>query len=141
MISKMKSKNLIWAIVVLVLILVFGLSYGLLTGRILLPDNNSYTDHVSVAISRVEIGTSREDAIFALSDAWFHSECMPVTSGQILDLFFYGSHDPDEVIVVVVRSQENDGTTPVEFVGSIENYMLHLYDHCIPLPESAFNES
>ncbi|HRQ42545.1 MAG TPA: hypothetical protein PLD25_31910, partial [Chloroflexota bacterium] len=118
-------------------------SYGILVGRIFISDNSTIQDAVdagTIARSKVRIGDSRGAALLALSDSWFHSSCQYTDTSLIRDLFFYGSHNPDEVQVVIIRSQKNNGVAIVDFVGTIENYMLHLYDDCVPLPASAFNE-
>jgi len=91
--------------------------------------------------SRVRIGDERDNAVRALSDAWFHTECRVVNSTTIRDLFFYGPHDRDKVKVVLVVSKEKDDRATVTFIGGVENYMLHLYDYCIPPVSQAFKKS
>ena len=100
------------------------------------------TDPVSVAQSRVRIEDTRDEAVQALSDAWFRSECTFPNSTVIWDLFFYGPKDLEQVKVVVVHSDvaDGDGTLKVTFVGGVESYMLHLYDMCEPSPLQAFGE-
>lgn len=95
---------------------------------------------LEMAWSRVQIGDERNDAVQVLSDAWFHAECRSADSTTIRDLFFYGPHNRDDVKIVLVVSEEVDNTTSVVFVGGVENYMLHLYDHCIPPLPQAFGE-
>ncbi len=130
--------------IVLFLLLVAVSSYGLLTGKIIISNNNASQDPedaVTLAKSRIGIGDSRTDAVISLSDAWFHSECTYGETGFTKDLFFYGSHDLDEVQIVIISSRNEQGITKVTSIGSIENYMLHLYDRCIPNPSQAFDES
>lgn len=128
----------------MLLVLASG-TYGLLTGRLLFTRSNLAHDGPETAVekakARVSVGDSRDSALSSLSDAWFHSECRLTITGPIDDLFFYGPNDPDEVQVVFVQSQEEGGVFTITFVGMIENYMLHLYDHCVPLPTSAFTDS
>jgi len=129
----------------LILFLLAGGTYGLLTGRLPFARDNSARrgpeTAVEMAKARVSVGESRDSALSSLSDAWFHSECRLTVAGPIDDLFFYGSNEPDEVQIVFVKSEENGGVFTVTFVGMIENYMLHLYEHCVPLPTSAFTDS
>jgi hypothetical protein len=130
---------------ILVLFLLAGSTYGLLTGRLPFAKDDSTRSvpetAVEMAKARVKVGESRDSALSSLSDAWFHSECRLTATAPIDDLFFYGSNEPDEVQVIFVKSQEDNGVFTVTFVGTVENYMLHLYDHCVPLPTSAFSDS
>ncbi len=130
-------------VIIIVLVLLTGLVYGILTGRLFASNNNSDSPDsaITLAKSRVHSGDSRESALLALSDAWFHAECMTVYTDSIEDLFFYGSKNPDKVQVIIITSQKNGEGATVSSVNTIENYMLHLYDHCTPLPTSAFNEN
>jgi len=93
-----------------------------------------------IARSRIQIGDKRDEAVGALSDAWFHATCH-YPSGSVDDLFFYGPQDQNQVKVVLVESKLVDRKTLVHFIGSVENYMLHLYDHCTPLPLQVFGEN
>ena len=138
--SKFSRKNRKRMTKVVAMTILLALLYLALTGRIKVLTNilDNSSDPWEVARSRVRIGDNRKDALIALSDAWFHSECESET--KIRDLFFYGSHDPEQVQVVIVNSQKEDGNRTVIFVGSVENYMLHLYNDCIPIPLEAFNE-
>ena len=97
-------------------------------------------DPVMIAQLCVQIGDERDDAILALSDAWFHTECKYASSTEIEDLFFYGHKTLDGVRVVVIQSNLDDARQVVTFVGSIESYILHLYNHCTPHPIQAFGE-
>lgn len=104
------------------------------------------TDPVARAQSHVQIGSRRDEAVQILSDAWFHSECRhpstEFTDEWIEDLFFYGPRDRDRVVIVVVRSETVvNGELEVVLVGSVEGYMLHLYDQCEPNPLQPFGEA
>jgi len=127
-----------------ILLIVCLLAVDFLFGTgILMPPRALPVDHEShleMAWSRVQIGDGRNDAVQALSDAWFHTECRYIGSTTIRDLFFYGSHNRDDVKIVLVVSEEVNNTTLVVFVGGVENYMLHLYDYCTPPPSQAFGE-
>jgi hypothetical protein len=130
--------------ILVLLILVAAGIYALLTGRLPLPDVISEPNPQNVlemARSRVEVGDSRDSAVSSFSDAWFHTECLSTDRGLDDDLFFYGPHNPDTVRIVIVRSENDGEVATVAFVGTVENYMLHLYDHCVPLPTSAFTDS
>jgi len=96
--------------------------------------------YLETAKSRVLIGSRREDALQALSDAWFHTECIDPNDVAVAeDLFFYGPHNPDGVTIIHVMYREDENGNPlVAFVGQVENYMLHLYEHCNPPPYEAF---
>lgn len=143
----MKDSKAAWISVCLLLILFFlaGSTYGLLTGRLPFARGNLGQNGPETAVekakARVSVGDSRDSALSSLSDAWFHSECHLTVTSPIEDLFFYGPKNPDGVQVVFVQSQEDNGVFIVTFVGMIENYMLHLYDHCVPSPTGAFAES
>lgn len=143
----MKASRPVWiglGLILILFLLAYG-AYGLLTGRLPFALENSTRSGpetaVQIAKARVSVGESRDSALSSLSDAWFHSECRLTATGPIDDLFLYGSNEADEVQVVFVKSQEVNGVFTVTFVGMIENYMLHLYDHCVPLPTSAFTDS
>ena len=123
------------------LVLLAGLTYGILTGRLFTSNNNNQDSAITLAKSKVRPGDSRESALLALSDAWFHAECMTVYTDSIEDLFFYGANNPDNVQVIIITSQKSGEDATVSSINTIENYMLHLYDHCIPLPTSAFDEN
>jgi hypothetical protein len=132
-----------FTILVLLFLVAAGV-YALLTGRLSLPDvspERNPQNVLDMARSRVEVGDNRDSAISSFSDAWFHTECRSTDRGLDDDLFFYGPHDPDTVRIVIVRSEKDGEVATVAFVGTIENYMLHLYDHCVPLPTSAFTDS
>jgi hypothetical protein len=131
-------------IIIVLLFFVAAGVYALSTGRLplsnVLPERNP-ENVLDLARSRVQVGDDRDSAISSLSDAWFHAECPSTDRGLDDDLFFYGPHDPSTVRIVIVRSRRDGKVATVEFVGTVENYMLHLYDHCIPLPTSAFTNS
>lgn len=88
--------------------------------------------HIEMARSRVRIGDERDEAVQALSDAWYHADCR-YSDGSGEDLFFYGPRNRDEVNVVLIHSKVVDRKAIVDFIGGVENYMLHLYEHCVPL--------
>ena len=117
---------------------VVSLLFGnkLLSTRTLFARQASYLE---IARSRVQIGDNRDQAVDALSDAWFHTECR-YPNGVIIDLFFYGPQDRDKVEVISVKSEETENNdSQVVFVGQVESYMLHLYDECVPSPSEAFD--
>lgn len=87
---------------------------------------------VDVVLARVEVGDSRAEVLQKLSDAWFHSTCTYDDSTAVSDLFFYRDPDRGEVEIVLVQFQEVYGRVSVISAGRLENYMLHLYDHCTP---------
>lgn len=136
----MKHKNLVVLTIILTLLLFAGVIYGILVGRIFNSDIHDSIDIGTTIQSRVSIGEKREYALQELSDAWFHARCQLTPTSPIEDIFFYGANDPEEVEIVIIKSQKDDDTAYVTFVGTIENYMLHLYDHCKPLPSTAFSK-
>ncbi len=95
---------------------------------------------VEEAQSRIQIGDSRDDAVQALSDAWFHAECTYPTITGMDDLFLYGPKDPDRVEIVIVSSDVVSGNLEVVSIGGFESYMLSQYNHCIPSPLQVFEE-
>jgi len=98
--------------------------------------------YLEKARSRVQIGDNRSNAIRALSDAWYRSECYTPESNVVRDLFFYGPHDQDGVTVILVTSEGSyNEHEKVVFIGRLENYMLHLYEDCDPPPSHAFCEA
>lgn len=135
----------LFAFGLIVLVALFIVGYGFLTGRFFFSNSTATynpSEAIETARSRVSIGESREDMLIVLSDAWFHSECKLTESDIIEDLFFYGPREVDEVQVIIIRStNENSGPSIVNFIGTVENYMLHLYDYCTPSPMEAFNET
>jgi hypothetical protein len=98
------------------------------------------TDPVSVAQSRIQAGDTRDEAVQALSDAWFHAECTYPNSTIVRDLFLYGPKDRERVRIVIVRSDITDGTLRVVSVGGDESYMLPQYDGCVPSPLQAIED-
>lgn len=98
------------------------------------------TDPVSIAQSRIQIGDTRNEAVQALSDAWFHAECTYAGITEVDDLFLYGPRDRDRVKMVIVSSDVMSGALRVVSVGGFESYMLPQYDHCVPSPLQAFEE-
>jgi len=89
--------------------------------------------------SRIRVGDARSNAVQALPDAWFHTECR---SGAVVeDLFFLGPRDRNKARIVLVSSEVTDGETVVHFVGGIEYAMLGLFEHCVPPPQEAFGNA
>lgn len=74
-------------------------------------------------LSRVHEGDERQQALRALSDAWFHSEC-GFLDGRVEDIFFYGPKHPDKVTIVTVLSEPQDEQLKVYLVGTYESYFL-----------------
>jgi hypothetical protein len=97
---------------------------------------NNVDPYLATAREHVALGDERQEAIKALSDSWYHSECA-YPSGSFDDLFFYGPKEFDKVRIVVVNSRLESGRTTVHFVGLIESSMVHLYERCIPSPTEA----
>ncbi len=91
-------------------------------------------------LSRVHEGDERQQALRALSDAWFHSECR-FLDGRVEDIFFYGPKHPDKVTIVTVLSEPQDGQLKVYLVGTYESYFLDSPDFgefCEPPLHEAF---
>jgi hypothetical protein len=83
--------------------------------------NEEPVDYEAI-LSRVHEGDERQQALPALSDAWYHSECR---YGDIVeDMFFYGPKHPDKVTIVSVLSEPHDGQFRVYLVGTYESYFL-----------------
>ena len=141
---KARSTIFVIAAVVALVFLCGGLllSVNLLFGtEVLLPASVLPNDEDPIlmgARARVTLGDERGQVLETLSDAWYHSECS-YPDGSFDDLLFYGPRAPDESTIVLVRSQLKNGKTVVHFVGLVEDYMLHLYERCIPPPMKAFN--
>jgi len=75
-------------------------------------------------LSRVQEGDERQQALNALSDAWYHSECK-FLDGTVEDMFFYGPKDRDKVTIVSVSSEPSGGQLIVYQVGTYEGYFLN----------------
>lgn len=84
---------------------------------------------LEMAWSRVHIGDEREQAVQALSDAWYYAPC-PVNNGA-WDYFLYGGRTRDTFQVVSVHSTLKNGKYIVDFVGSDEPKRV-LIGGCIP---------
>ena len=96
----------------------------------------SSSEYYEIACSRITMGDKREDAVQALSDAWYHGEC-DYLSGLGLhfidDVFFYGPPNrPEYARMIVVRSEPVNGTLIVTDIGTAESYQLLEYEECIP---------
>lgn len=74
-------------------------------------------------LSRVQEGDERQQALNALSDAWYHSECK-FLDGAVEDMFFYGPKNRDKVTIVSVSSEPSGGQLIVYHVGTYEGYFL-----------------
>ncbi|MBN1976056.1 MAG: hypothetical protein JW918_01535 [Anaerolineae bacterium] len=96
----------------------------------------SVSEYYEMACSRVKIGDRREDAVQALSDAWYHGECDYLSGLEphfIDDVFFYGPPNrPEYARMVIVLSKSVDGTLIVTDIGTAESYRLLEYEACIP---------
>ncbi len=99
--------------------------------------------YVAMAKTRIRLGDSREEAVRALADAWYHADCTRTTPD---DLFFYGPHGYYGSTIVVITSQGDQGHEQVTYISELDRYELHLYQEpptdCVPKnifdsPESA----
>ena len=79
-------------------------------------------DPVQRAIDKIPTGTSRPEALRVLADAECHVECW--YDDAVVDLFFYGSCDPEEAKVVIMGSQPVSGELQVYQIGTFEYYAL-----------------
>lgn len=90
-------------------------------------------------LSRTHEGDGRQQALRALSDAWYHSECR---YGDVVeDMFFYGPKHPDKVTIVTVLSKPKHGQLEVYLVGTYESYFLDspgFGEFCEPPLQKAF---
>lgn len=93
-------------------------------------------------LSRVHEGDERQQALQALSDAWYHSECT-LLYGHVEDTFLYGPRDRDRVTIIGVYSKPQGGKLVVDHTGVYENYFLDDPDfgeHCRPPLQKAFEQ-
>jgi hypothetical protein len=92
-------------------------------------------------LSRVREGDKRQQALRALSDAWYHSECR---YGDVVeDMFFYGPKHPDKVTIVTVLSEPQDEQLQVYLIGTYESYFLDspgFGEFCEPPLHEAFEQ-
>lgn len=89
--------------------------------------------YVAMAQSRIEIGETRESAVSKLTDALTHYQCES-SRGAVDDLFFYGTSDPEQAVVLFIRSDFVESQLTVTSVGTIENYLLPaFYGECLGL--------
>lgn len=114
--------------------LLFGT--GIFLSRSAMPSEEE--PYLTQARACVQIGSDRQQAIQQMSAAWFHAVC-EYTDGSIDDLFFFGSQNPREVEVVLIFSTLTESRQVVGFIGSVDPYMIHLYDRCTPSPSSLFD--
>lgn len=110
--------------VILCAIVLYSARYNFRTGSAVRPI-------VATARTRIKIGDSRQTALTAFTDAWYHGDCT-FSDGSGYDLFLYGAKDVETVQVVVIRSSIEQGTAKVTYIGSDENYRLFLYKRCLP---------
>lgn len=98
---------------------------------------NTFLDesHASETIAhglrnRVPVGTPWSEAVAILSqDAWERRDC-GVFDGIHIDIFFYGSRKYDRAGIIYLRSTSDEISPSVEFVGTLDYYMVRTYDYC-----------
>ena len=91
-------------------------------------------------LSRIVIGIEREEAMRALSDTLYHSEC-PYVDGRIHDLFLYGSKNRDQVTIISIESSPERERLIVTKKGTFEPYFLDpvdAFEDCQPPVLDAF---
>jgi len=96
-------------------------------------------DYVEI-LSRICEGDEREEALEALSDAWYHSECR-LLYGDVEDIFLYGPKERAKVTVISIYSKPRGEGLVVDHTGIYENYFLDASDfgeHCEPPVQKAF---
>lgn len=96
-------------------------------------------DYVEI-LSRIDEGDARQQALLALSDAWYHSECR-FLDGAIEDLFLYGPKKRDRVMIIGILSVTRGDQLIVERKGTYESYFLDAPDFgelCEPPVQKAF---
>lgn len=117
-------------LLVLVIITVRSMLFGVEPARtIFIPQETN--DPVIQARSSIPVGTERNIVLQELSDAWYRADCR-YGDGSGHELFFYGSHELDKTRILVVDYKVVNGVVQVSSIGSLENYMLHLYSRCLP---------
>lgn len=88
------------------------------------------------AMSKVTAGMTRAKAAEILSKtAWYYQPCSEITGKDgslfVEDLFFFGSHNYDDVQIVIVHSRKQDSEWLVERTGTFEPNAWHTaYSHC-----------
>jgi hypothetical protein len=118
----------------LLLVLVAAIVHSMLFGvgfarTIVVPQGSN--DPVLQARSAIPIGTERDVALQELSDAWYHADCR-FGDGSGPELFFFGTQEPEKARILEVDYKVVNGAVQVSNIGSLENYMLHLYSYCLP---------
>jgi hypothetical protein len=96
-------------------------------------------DYVEI-LSRIHEGDEREQALQALSDAWYHSECR-FLDGAVEDLFLYGPKERDSVTIIGILSEPHGERLIVKQAGTYEGYFLDAPDFgrfCEPPVQNAF---
>lgn len=95
------------------------------------PETDGLAARVEQIRSRVPDGTSRDDALTTLDDAWARADCR-YSDGSGQELFFYGSKNLELSEVVVVDYEiVADDRVVVYRVSGIENDVLHFYADCL----------
>jgi hypothetical protein len=113
----------------------------LLSGLLLLgcTSREEPVDYVEI-LSRIHVGEGREQALQALSDAWYHSECR-LLYGDIEDILLYGPRVRDKVTIISIYSKSRGERLVVDHTGTYENYFLDAPDFgqfCEPPVQNAF---
>lgn len=119
----------------MVLLVVVWFASGLAELIIVNTRYPSSSEYYEMACSRIKIGDRRDDAVRALSDAWYHGECDDPSNPELFmkDVFFYGPPNrPEYARMIVVRSEPIDGILIVSDIGTAESYQLPTYAECIP---------
>jgi hypothetical protein len=96
------------------------LAVALLLASCATPDE--YVDPTAI-LNRVRQGEDREQALLALSDAWYHSTCNYL-DGSVDDVFLYGPRNREWVTVIRVRSVPSGDQLVVELAVPIESYYV-----------------
>lgn len=98
--------------------------------------------NVTAILERVHQGETREQALHALADAWFHSTCdLSDLNGEVMDFFLYGPKERNKVILIYVHSIMSENRLVVEEIGQLESYYIdnpNLLGCCEPPLPQAF---
>lgn len=126
-----------YAAVVGVLVLGIAIIFGCLvsadllfgTGFLLKNIAARPDEYLALAESRIEIGTERDQAIQALSDAWYHGTCDYGDVKQ--DVFLYGSKD-HRATAIVLHSVNENGKFLVDAIGTADESTWRFFKECLP---------
>ncbi|MEA3337337.1 MAG: hypothetical protein U9R25_15670 [Chloroflexota bacterium] len=107
-------------------------SKGLLLLAMMFVLSGCWQHPLAEPLRLVKVGMLRDDSVKLLSErSWYHQECPNRVT--IDDLFFFGSQKYDMAVVLIVRSEPDNGAFVVYDIGSFDeaNVWHAAYKDCL----------